>query len=130
MLVTNINVLIRSDTACNKHFITAARPLLLAHTTSCGDLEEGNLGLDSVGNDLHLLRVCHEREWGYVCSWRFNHDVSGEVVLQQLQCKTGGTCIKIVANNKLVTSTALHVFYYWPLQQKQVRSGSIVRDIE
>ena len=118
--------------ACNEHFSTAARPLLLAHTTSCGDLEEGNLGLDPVGND-HLLRVCHEGEWGYVCSWQFNDDVDGEIVLQQLQCKTGGKSIqKIVANNnnKLATSTALHVFYYWPSQQKQVRSSSMVRHIE
>ena len=93
-----------------QHFITAARPLLLVHTTSCGDLEEGNLEYDPVGSD-HLLRICHNGEWGYVCSWQFNDDVDGEVVLQQLQCKTGGKSIKIVANNKLATSTPLHVFY-------------------
>ena len=71
--------------------------ILLAHT-NCGDLEEGNLGLHLVGN-YHLLRVCHDGKWGYVCNSQFNHVVDGEVVLQQLQCTTGGKSIKIVANN-------------------------------
>ena len=85
----------------------------LAHTTSCGDHEEGNLELDDLDDDDYLLQVCHNGEWGYVCNSQFNHDVDGEVVLQQLQCKTGGKSIKIVANNyKLATSTALHVFYF------------------
>ena len=98
-----MNVLSRSD-YCIQHFNTATRLLFLAHTTSCGEPEEGNLGLDDLDDDVsvsndHLLQVCHNGEWGYVCNDRFNHDVDGEVVLQQLQCKTGGKSIKIVANN-------------------------------
>ena len=47
----------------------------------------------NAGNDHQYLQVCHIQNWGYVCNSEFDHSIDREVVLQQLDCNTGGIII-------------------------------------
>ena len=55
------------------------------------DCTDGDLKLKSGGDGQHkYLQICHDRNWSYVCNGLFDHVVDKEVVLQQLNCSTGG----------------------------------------
>ena len=47
--------------------------------------------------EYRLIQVCLFGQWSYVCNWDFGHqDVDSSVVLQQLQCRSGGKDVPVL----------------------------------
>ena len=70
---------------------------------------DGDIRLDFVEDgetvnqrEYRLIQVCLFGQWSYVCNWNFDHQaVDSSVVLQQLQCQSGGrarcACFNVLA---------------------------------
>ena len=64
---------------------------------------DGDIRLDLVDDGrmsnqklYRLIQVCLFGQWSYVCNWEFDHqDVDSSVVLQQLQCQSGGRDVPV-----------------------------------
>ena len=65
---------------------------------------DGDIRLDFVQNgttvnqrEYRLIQVCLFGQWSYVCNWEFDYqDVDSNVVLQQLQCQSGGRDVPVL----------------------------------